>query len=107
MAENSHVRKMTAVQCHIRIKSNPIKVKVDFEYKELKINYKEKRAVAEISIEGIQKNVISQDYEELDVKIDKMLEEEEDSDEYEDKSDLDERESFHANWADEIEESGI
>ena len=82
-------------------------LKVDFEYKELKINYKEKRAVAEISIEGIQKNVISQDYEELDVKIDKMLEEEEDSDEYEDKSDLDERESFHANWADEIEESGI
>ncbi len=29
MAENSHVRKMTAVQCHIRIKSNPIKVIVD------------------------------------------------------------------------------
>ena len=33
--------------------------------------------------------------------------EEEDSDEYEDESDLDERESFYADWADEVEESGI
>jgi len=29
MAENSHIRKTTAVQCHIRIKSNPVKAKVD------------------------------------------------------------------------------
>ena len=189
MAENSHARKTTAVQCHVRIKSNPVKAivdtgaavsimtkplmkklglridspskiivviangkkeralgqihnvslviqgilasvtlqiidssnetlllgtdwclmtnaKVDFEYKELKINYKGKRAIAEISMEGIRKDIIPQDYEELDDEIDEMLEEE-DSDEYEDESDLDERESFHADWADEVEESGI
>ncbi len=141
MAENSHARKITAIQCHVRIKSNPVKAivdteaaisiitkplikklelridsplkiivvianrkkeralgqihniplviqgilvpvtlqiidslnktlqlgmdwylmtnaKVDFEYKELKINYKGKRAVAKISIEGIRKDVI-------------------------------------------------
>ena len=33
--------------------------------------------------------------------------EEEDSDEYEDENDLNERESFHTDWTDEIEKSGI
>jgi len=31
IAENSHARKMTAVQYHIRIKSNPVKAIVDTE----------------------------------------------------------------------------
>ncbi len=57
-------------------------------------------------MKGIQKDAIPQDYEELDDEIDEMLEEE-DSDKYKDKSDLDERESFHADWAEEVEESEI
>ena len=80
--------------------------KVNFEYKELKINYKKKRAITEIFIKRIQKVIISQDYEELNDKINEMLEEE-DSDEYEDENDLNERESFHTDWTDEIEKSGI
>jgi len=33
--------------------------------------------------------------------------EEEDSNEYKEESNLDERESFHADWADEVKELGI
>jgi len=71
----------------------------------LTIKYGGKRAAVEISVEGIRKELIPQDYEELDDEIDEMLNEE-----YEDESDLDERESFHADtedWAEEVEESRI
>src|SRR3989337_1001910 len=72
-----------------------VNARIDFEYRELTIRYGGKRAAVEISVEGIRKKLIPQDYEELDDEIDEMLD-----NEYEEESDLDKRESFHANTED-------
>ena len=67
------------------------KANIDFESEEMQIKYRGRVTNVTISFESL-KISIPKDYE-YDDEIDEMLEEEE----YEEKSDLEERESFHLN----------
>jgi len=86
-----------------------VNAKVDFGAQELKILYNEQKARIPVSVEGVKRQIITQDFEELNEEIDEMVEEYEDEDfeEYEDESDLDERESFNIEWAKEVEDSEV
>ena len=77
------------------------KANIDFESEEMQIKYRGRVTDVAISFESL-KISIPKDYE-YDDEIDEMLEEEE----YEEESDLEERESFHLDWAEEVEESEI
>ena len=52
-------------------------VKIDFVTRELKLTYNGKKTTVPISIEGVRREVIAQDFNESsDEEIDKMLDEE-------------------------------